>query len=559
MYDSLERTGYEEVSLVSLSTCDYTQIGALLDRAAGLADARNTALSLPSLRLDTRSVALADTITGARRSGLTFAPEAATPRLRAVINKAIPDDVVLDAAAEAFARGWGHVKCYFMIGLPTETDEDVQAIADLCLRMLDRGKAITPHAKVATGVSTFVPKPFTPFQWAGQIGIEETRRRQGLLARRFRKNPGIKYGRHEPRSTFVEGLLARGDRRAADLVEAAFRRGARFETDANLLDVQAWQAAVEETGYDVDAAFAARPPDARLPWDHIDALVTKSWLQQEWGRALSGETLEDCRRSRCTGCGAREHAPAACDVMLERVHHGESAETTLPDTPPREEPPPSQRIRFRIGRHGEARFLSHLECAAAWVRALRRAGAPLSYSQGFHAHPKVTFAAAPPVGEESDDDYMDVLLRERVDPNALRDQLKATLPGDFAVYDAADVPVKAPSLMSTVTGFAYTIDAAADPAQVKARVEEVLAAPALPIERKGRPSGRRRSAGSKTVDLRPVIRDLAVTGSERDKVTIEFTTVLAGGVIAKPREIVTLLGLDPAAVHIVKRATHFRA
>lgn len=240
MEKALENTGFEAVSLVSLSTCDFSRPRTLVKQAVNRAHKDNVSISLPSLRLDSFAVEMADMVSGVRRSGLTFAPEAASPRMRAVINKFIPDEELLTMATEAFRRGWTSVKTYFMIGLPTERDEDVLAIADLALRTLKEGRKCTPRATVRTGVSTFVPKPFTPFQWAEQIGIEETHRRQSLLSERFRNNSGIKFGRHSPETSFIEGLITRADRRCADLIEAAWRNGARLETWDEHVNVDHW-------------------------------------------------------------------------------------------------------------------------------------------------------------------------------------------------------------------------------------------------------------------------------------------------------------------------------
>ena len=186
---TLDATGYEEVSLVSLSTCDYSQVRSMVQAVVEQAAPERVGVSLPSLRLDSVQRKMADMVADIRRTGLTFAPEAASPRLRSVINKWIPDEELLQMSSEAFKRGWNHVKLYFMIGLPTEMDEDVDAIADLTLRTLDVGKSLNPKAKVHTGVSTFVPKPFTPFQWAEQLHPDETIRRQNILDKENREQP----------------------------------------------------------------------------------------------------------------------------------------------------------------------------------------------------------------------------------------------------------------------------------------------------------------------------------------------------------------------------------
>ncbi len=415
MQRTLEATGYEEISLVSLSTCDFSRPRMLVEQAAKRAAQENVAVSLPSLRLDSFSVELADMVAGVRRSGLTFAPEAATPRLRAVINKWIPDEDLLQMSSEAFKRGWNHVKTYFMIGLPTERDEDVEAIVDLCIRTLKLGRTVNPKAKVNTGVSTFVPKPFTPFQWAEQITLDEAYRRQRILENGFRPHAAIKFGRHEPETTFIEGMLSRADRRGADLIEAAWRNGARLESWNEHLNFQAWLDAVQQTEYDVAGALRARELDERLPWDHIDMMIPKKWFQEDWQRAMELKHAQDCRAGKCHLCGVIYRERDLCKHMLKRQKQGRIDEQAWVRTPLPEfkEPEPAQRLRLRIGRLGETRFLSHLELVNAWIRVLRRACAPIAYSQGFHAHPKLGFATAPPLGEESVGDYMEITLRAR--------------------------------------------------------------------------------------------------------------------------------------------------
>lgn len=556
MARALEQTGYEEVSLLSLSTCDYSQIQRLVQQSADCAYPKRISVSLPSLRTDSFSVALADWVGDVRRTGLTFAPEAATARLRRAINKPLDDETLLDVCTEAFERGWRHVKCYFMIGLPTEQDDDVEAIAALCLRILERGRASTSKASVHTGVSTFIPKPFTPFQWAEQIGLDEVRRRQRILEKAFARHPRIKFGRHTPESSFLEGLLARGDRRAADLIEAAWRHGARFETWDEHLNMHAWSAAIEEVGYDVQEALGPRALDERLPWDHMDVWVSKPWLQKEWHRAVRGELTEDCRRAQCSGCGVRDRAPELCLRMLDDVSQGSHEVGTAPPARKQHtEPTPARRLRLRIGRSGEARFLSHLEMATAWIRALRRSGAPLSHSQGFHAHPKVTFAAAAPVGEESEADYMDIILTTGVDAQALLERLRATLPEGFHVFDVTEVSLKAPSLMSTVTGFSYTLHAQADPTRVAGRISDLLAENRIEIDR--HVSKRDRKKPPRTVNIRASIVELAVRDITPDGLVIAFTTRAVEGRTVKPKEVLALLDLNAESTRIVKRATYF--
>ena len=559
--EALDRSGLDAATLVSLSTCDHSRAAALVQHAAALAHPRGVSVGLPSLRLDSFSVELADLVSGVRRSGLTFAPEAATPRLRAVINKAIPDEELIGMAEEAFRRGWEHVKTYFMIGLPTERDEDVQAIADLCLRTLEAGRRIRRSAMVRTGVSTFVPKAHTPFQWARQISIDETVAKQRMLADVFRPNRGIKFGRHNPAASFIEGLISRGDRRAADLIERAWRLGAGFETWEEKLDIAPWMKAVEETGFDAVAALRERVPGERLPWDHIDMLVDPAWLKEEWSRAQALETARDCRQGTCNLCGVNRREPELCGEMLRRSAAGRAERAAaaevmehVPLAAPRAEP--VQRVRFRIGRTGVTRFLSHLETAEAWIRGLRRANAPLAFSQGFHAHAKVTFATAAPLGEESTGDWMDVLLAERVDPAALCARLAACMPPGLQAHGACEAPLRAEALMASVAGFDYELHAPGDDAALAARAAEIMAAPEVTLDRtvKSRSSegGRKKIA----IDIRPLITALSVDGMDSDgNVLMRFSTRLHDERLAKPKEIVALLGLDPARTRVVRTAT----
>jgi radical SAM family uncharacterized protein/radical SAM-linked protein len=564
MEQTLANTGYEAVSLVSLSTCDFSRPRTLVKNAVNRAHKDHVSISLPSLRLDSFAVEMSDMVSGVRRSGLTFAPEAATPRLRAVINKFIPDDELLRMSKEAYGRGWDHVKTYFMIGLPTERDEDVIAIADLAIRTMKEGRAINPRAAVRTGVSTFVPKPFTPFQWAQQIDLEETYRRQRLLSEKFRKHTSIKFGKHDPKASFIEGLITRADRRGADLIEAAWRNGARLETWDEHLNFDAWQRAIEETNYDVAGQFRERDLNERLPWDHIDVMIPKKWFQQDWLRAMELKHAQDCRAGKCHLCGVIYRERDLCKHMLKNQKVGNAEEEASWEGVPDKnvaEPESVQRVRFRIGRRGKASLLSHLEMMNAWVRALRRAKAPIAYSQGFHAHPKVTFATAPPVGEESTGDWMDVVMTEVVDTGALLDRLSNTLPDGFEVYTAEEAPLRAPALMAEVRAFQYDLTLNAPREEVAARLDELntresWTVPRLVTVDKRKTKGKgRRIKDTLNVDIRASVGSVEIAGSGEGQTTLRVEVRVGEGRTAKARDIATLLGYEPAKTRVIKRDT----
>jgi radical SAM family uncharacterized protein/radical SAM-linked protein len=586
---TLETTGYEEVSLVSLSTCDFSQVRKMVDTVVQKAASQRVGVSLPSLRLDSFSVDLADMVAGIRRSGLTFAPEAASPRLRAVINKWIPDEELLDMSDKAFGLGWDHVKLYFMIGLPTERDEDVEAIADLTLRTLEVGRQKNPKAKVNTGVSTFVPKPFTPFQWAAQIGMEETERRQRLLSERFRDERGVKFGRHAAAETFLEGLISRADRRGADLLEAAWRQGCRFDAWDEHLDLSKWMEAIEISGTDVEFELRERGLDERLPWDHIDIMIPKKWFQEDWDRATRLQHAPDCRASKCHRCGVIDVERPLCAHMLRNAIDGAKKEKSFvrPPPPPEmgqkplrpglppvrpPEPPPVQRLVFRMGLKGKTRFLSHIEAMNARIRALRRASMPMSYSEGFHPHPKVAFAGARPVAEETEAEFMDVILNREIDPEEALRRLQETLPEGFEAYDVESVPLKAASLGARIEGAGYLF-LIRDPVEgLSERVAELLASDSVIVERRRKKKRgkrgrfRRPQSPFKQVDLRPHIRRIEVKDTARmdrgaDQMVhhiLQIDLDVLDGRGARPSEIMTLLGLAPDRVHVVRQETRLK-
>ncbi len=298
----LAHTGYDEVALLSLSTSDYTQIQALVEALRARYAGEHLSISLPSLRLDSFSVDLVDSLQGGRRTGLTFAPEAATPALRRAINKPIPEEDLLEVARLVYRRGWPVIKLYFMIGLPGETTEDVEAIAHLVRKVLAIGREeMGGRARVHVGVSTFVPKPHTPFQWAPLASEEDLRGKQDLLRRMLRKGP-VRLTWNDPRETRLEAILSRGDRRLGPVVLEAWRAGARFDGWQEQFRWERWQGAFARAGLDPDFYLRARPFEEVLPWEHIDSGVSKRFLWREYQRSLAGEVTPDCRTG-CVGCG----------------------------------------------------------------------------------------------------------------------------------------------------------------------------------------------------------------------------------------------------------------
>ncbi len=297
-------TGHEEIGLLSLSSSDYSQIGPLVKAIADKYGDRALNISLPSLRIESFSADLLEMLSGSRKSSFTFAPEAATDRMRQVINKYISTEDLLQTAEEVYSRGWRLIKLYFMIGQPTETDQDVIAIAKLAKQVLSIGQKYHGHkAKVRVGVSTFVPKPHTPFQWAGLAPLDEIRRKQALMRQEFGRARGIIFNWNAPEESLMEAFLSRGDRRLGPVIRSAWEKGAKFDAWNEWQRPGAWQAAFAEHGLDPAwYAHRVRLADEIFPWDHINAGVEKRWLLLDWHAAEKGETKIDCRE-HCYHCG----------------------------------------------------------------------------------------------------------------------------------------------------------------------------------------------------------------------------------------------------------------
>ncbi len=311
----LEATGYDEISLASLSTSDYCALGELTDKLLEITEPLNISLSLPSLRADNFSIELMEKVQKVRKSGLTFAPEAGTQRLRDVINKNITEEDMLNTASIAFKGGWTSLKLYFMLGLPTETMEDVEGIANLAWKIKqiykEHGNSQRKPLNLTISTAFFVPKPFTPFQWEPQISIDEMVKRQRYLGELLKKSK-IKYNWHDYKLSRMEGIISRGDRSIGPVIQKAWEKGCRFDGWAEYFDYNKWMEAIEECGIDADEfACKNRSDHEILPWDFIDIGVNKGFLLDERYKAYKEITSENCREN-CLACGVASYGAGIC-------------------------------------------------------------------------------------------------------------------------------------------------------------------------------------------------------------------------------------------------------
>jgi radical SAM-linked protein len=601
----------------------------LMDRLAP----ERVAVSLPSTRVDALSPRLLEQIRRVRKTGFTLAPEAGTQRLRDVIQKEYREEELL-AAAKLFADlGWRSLKLYFMIGLPSETEEDVRGIAELASRV---SAAAGGRLRVTASVSTFSPKPHTPFQWAGQLSIEETRARQTLLRRELGRRR-IDFKWHDAEMSFLEGIFSRGDRRLADVIETAQRRGARFDGWSEHCKLDVWRDAMAEHGLDPAFYLRRRPLGETLPWEHLDAGLSKRFLLQDLSRAVSGILTPDCSIERCTYCGACDFEQVRnVDFHPEGAKGGDHrgrrisrwAEMVVPDeeagglpawetrafreirtrvaerlaarapvarvrpadaaplpeamaprqpdvvapagegnaeewlaavpsslTPLAPAAPAMQRIRLRYRKVGPARFIGMRELGTIFLRAARRARLPVAFSGGHHPMPRLSFGPALPLGFSSDGEFIDVELTETGVPEDVLAAFRRELPEGMEPLEALEVPRSGPSIEGTIDAFVYEVDLGGlstppSDGAVASAVARFAEASAFPV-------AKRAKTGTRSIDARRLVRDLALTGP--GLLRVELAVEPSGGV--KPSVVVAaLLALAETELPVLrvhKVATHF--
>ena len=469
----VDATGYDEVGLLSLSSADYSQIEPLAHHLAEALAPRRVGVSLPSLRAESFSVALADAVSRVRKSGFTFAPETGSDRLRRVINKTFTNADMIAAAEAAFSRGWNLIKVYAMIGLPTETDEDVLELARLAAEILAAARRVgNRRAEVKVSVGPFIPKSWTPFQWEPFVPPEELQRRIALLRERFSsiRNARLTWG--DPEESRLEAALSRGDRRMASVIASAFDAGAVFDGWREWLRLDLWHAAFAEHGIDLADESAARALGATLPWHVLDAGVRTGFLKAERRRALEEHATPDCRWGDCMHCGipgdgadtqlAMLTLPAVGEEAPKRARAGNAAyrlrplPRLLPPAPPLRQPERMGRVRFTFAKIGDSRWLSHRNVMDLLERALRAAGVPVRYTEGFNPHIRLSMGPALPVGHEALADLFDVECHGDVD-TIMVEKANQVLPQGLQLTNSVMLPDGTPSLGKTVVAARYRL------------------------------------------------------------------------------------------------------
>jgi radical SAM-linked protein len=571
----LQGTGLEEVSLISLSTTDHTQIVEQVNALADLLCPTRVQLSLPSTRPDNVPAEVAHRIAAQKKGNITLAPEAGSQRMRDVINKNHTEAELLASVATAAREGYTGAKLYFMCGLPSETDEDLRAILELGHKAWQAAReAGNKGFRITVSVSPHVPKPHTPFAWAAQVDTKELNRRLGVLREAVKGKPiTLKY--RDAETSLLEGVFTRGDRRLGSVIEAAYRRGCRFDAWSEHLRFATWLDVFAEHGVDPERYLIERDPEIEQPWDVVQSPVTKKFLVRDLRRAESAAVLDDCRlEDVCFSCGVvdcnqrpwvrQPHEPLDLEKLLATLPapaFGRRARNTGKGGASATAGGVATSTRFRVEfAKGEAmRFVSHLDLMRTWERALRRSGLPLAFTQGHHPHIKMSFGPPLPLGFRSRAEVFDLELSKPPGVD-LAERLNAVLPDGLQVTGFRPILFKTPSLMSQLEGASYRVrfpasflaEAGIAPGQLHAELEErvtrLLARDVLLVRRKSEDKARE-------FDAKPSILGLTPSLDESPAV-LDLHLRFALRASARPDDLLGLLvpEADPRTVDVERTA-----
>jgi radical SAM family uncharacterized protein/radical SAM-linked protein len=453
---SIAHTGYEDISFNSLSTGDYSCLLPLIRSFNRACSGRHISISLPSLRVGSINSDVLKEIKSVRKTGFTIAPEAGTERLRRVINKDFSEEEYEETLTKLFCEGWKNIKLYFMAGLPTETMQDIDGIISMAARASKRGREITGRSiNVNVGISAFVPKPHTPFQWNGQAPSAELREKQDHLRKAFRRR-GINFKGQHVETSLLEAVFSRGGSECAPLLEEAWRLGCRFDGWSEMFSFDTWLHAAEKSGMDLyRSAARAYSPDNDLPWDFIDTGITKNFLRSEYSRALRREVTSDCRKI-CSGCGLEcgDNSQKPVKEKYElRITNSEFLHTVSPSN--KISVPTKLRVKF--SKTGIMRYLSHNELMTTILRAVRRADLPVAYSAGFHPHPKISFGPALAAGIEGLHEYFDIELTVLMNVPDFLKKLNRELPGGLEALHAILIQREERALNDFISRYEYEV------------------------------------------------------------------------------------------------------
>lgn len=548
----IEKTGYEECSLLSLSIADYSQLKPLIHEVANALNEKGVSLSLPSQRADRFDVEVAEAVQQVRKSTLTFAPEAGTERLRTVVNKNLTEKEILNAVMSAYKSGWNKIKLYFILGLPTETDADLVGIADLVHKIQtlcaaiprEEAKSRKKHLDINITFSNFVPKPHTPFQWFPQDSMAELNRKRELLRQLFKSFRGIKLNFTDPEISKLEALISKGDERMADIIEAAYRKGAYLDAWEENFLFKEWFEALRDAGIDPDefTATAYTRPGEPLPWDDLHMGIDADWLRDEYRKSMEVAASEPCFIG-CNTCGVcADYNVQPVFMKPSEMARFKAKHETVTDKETLF-PLPQHKVRLKIQKRGSLKYISHLDWLRMLQRAVVRAKLPIAYSQGFNPTSKVSFGPALPMFTEGLEEYVDLEMVAQAPDIVSR--LNARLPSDGQVLAAEWIPLSAPSLDKTLQSVIYscrwTCTSAETRYTIHERVQALFEQSAWIVDVK-------RKSTRQQLDIKPFIQDIQVCRDDELRFAVKIDRQHP---MVKPDWFLQLL--DPQALWDIKR------
>ncbi len=537
--EALKRTGYEEVSFLSLSISDYSSLNSLMRKEREAFEGQQINFSFPSMRLDSFNEEIAEFAKTVRKSGFTFAPEAGSERLRRVINKNISEEDLLKATDIALMNGWKTLKFYFMIGLPTETKEDIEAIADLIERVIKESRKYG-RIQLNVSVSPHSPKSHTPFQWEKQDTKEEFNEKFYLIRQRLAKYKQVKLSWRDPGVSQIECIIGRGDRRLAAVIEHAWKNGARFDGWNEHFRFETWQNAFENSGLSMNRYLDKLSEDMPLPWDHIDKGITKNFLRKERKNAYEELNVIDCKDDICYGCGIQRKNGFA---ELTRCHLKDNLENkpavlndsrhTANQSSP-EKPSEMNNLaddicyyRIRFTKKGSSKYLAHFDIVRAFERACRRAEINIAHSQGYNPRPKFSFGPPLRLGYSSEEEFVDIQVFE-ASASELKEKLNHFLPEGIYITEIVPINSSIPSLMASINAAEYQIDMGEFDLDQKI-IDQALKETEISVVRKVK-------GKEKTINIRPFIESI-----EQNEKILTVHTLAIGGRTARADEIISHL------------------
>jgi radical SAM family uncharacterized protein/radical SAM-linked protein len=544
---TLQATGHEEISLLSLSSGDYSCLEPLVKNLMNRYHSQRMALALPSLRVESLTGTLMEEIKRTRKTSFTLAPEAGTDKMRLIINKGNTSEDLLSTVDKIFAAGWKSIKLYFMLGLPHEEQADLEGIVNLGHEAL---RAAKHRGQITISLSTFVPKPHTPFQWQRQISLKETSEKQDFIRQRI-KNRNINVKWHDAKMSFLEGIFSRGDERSGALLETAFRKGCRFDGWSEILRFDLWQEAIAEMGINPEDFTREREINEKLPWDNIDCGVSREFLLKEKQKSTDQTSTADCRLGDCQDCGVCDFFTTKNIFAAKKEIQKVVSSLPIPDSAMGTE----KKYRLTFSKLDRAGFLSHLELSAALIRALRRSSIALAYSIGYHPHPKISFATATSVGMESKQEYLDITAQEYLsDLDLLKAEINSVLPLGIEILEIRMLSPDDKTIAQMLQGFEYELNLPADIDShrliaIEENIKIFLAASTFSIQKlsKGK---------TVTKDIRPFIQSMILDAAGK-KVTFTVNYTPTGS--ARPADIIAHIlksdACEARKIRVVKTKT----